>query len=163
MGQKVVYILLSSCLDPMETDYDKYDNIFGDIMEMMHAIEDTSGPSTRVETVLDIYVLPVRNFVSQKCRNRAIRLDSLNLFEKMTSTMGGWETRASLLPRRRLMTIEEDGRDEQGIIPAGSRYVWTDTSWDKDQSYLIVYFHEAGYRTLCNKVIEDKVYLEEQE
>jgi hypothetical protein len=147
----------------METDYDKYDNIFGDIMEMMHAIEDTSGPSTRVETVLDIYVLPVRNFVSQKCRNRAIRLDSLNLFEKMTSTMGGWETRASLLPRRRLMTIEEDGRDEQGIIPAGSRYVWTDTSWDKDQSYLIVYFHEAGYRTLCNKVIEDKVYLEEQE
>ncbi|KAF5696362.1 hypothetical protein FMUND_15711 [Fusarium mundagurra] len=90
-------------------------------------------------------------------------IDSLNLFEKMASTMGGWETRASLLACRRLMAIEEDGRDEEGIIPAGSRYIWSDTSWGKDQSYLNVYFHEARYRTLCNKVIEDKVYLELQE
>ncbi|KAF5543868.1 hypothetical protein FNAPI_9547 [Fusarium napiforme] len=147
----------------METEYDKYDNIFADIMEMLHAIEGISGPSTRVETVLDIYVLPVLNFVSQKCRNKVIRLDSLNLFEKITSTMGGWEIKASLLARRRLMAIEEASRDEQGIIPAGSRYIWTDTSWDKDQTYLTVYFHEAGYRTLCNKAVEDKVYLEEQE
>ncbi|KAF5981402.1 hypothetical protein FBULB1_4799 [Fusarium bulbicola] len=152
VGQKVVYILLNCCLDPMETEYDKYDNVFADIMGMMHSIESTSGPSTRIETVLDIYVLPVLNFVSQKCRSKVIRLDSLNLFEKMTSPMGGWETRASLLARRRLMSIEEDGRDENGVIPAGSRYIWTDISWDKDQSYLIVYFHEAGYRTLCNKV-----------
>ncbi|KAF5690896.1 hypothetical protein FCIRC_627 [Fusarium circinatum] len=163
VGQKVVYILLNCCLDPMETEYDKYDNVFADIMEMMHSIEGTSGPSTRIETVLDIYVLPVLNFVSQKCRNKVVRLDSLNLFEKMTSTMGGWETRASLLARRRLMSIEEDGRDGNGVIPAGSRYIWTDISWDKDQSYLIVYFHEAGYRTLCNKVLEDKICLEEQE
>ncbi|RKL21704.1 hypothetical protein BFJ68_g2016 [Fusarium oxysporum] len=163
VGQKVVYILLNCCLDPMETEYDKYDNVFAEIMEMMHSVEGTSGPSTRIETVLDIYVLPVLNFVSQKCRNKAIRLDSLNLFEKMTSTMGGWETRASLLARRHLMAIEEDGRDENGVIPAGCRYIWTDISWDKDQSYLDVYFHEAGYRTLCNKVIEDKVHLEERE
>lgn len=147
----------------METAYDKYDSVFADIMDMMHSVEGTSDPLTRIETVLDIYVLPVLNFVSQKCRNKAIRSDSLNLFEKMTSTMGGWKTRASLLARRRLMEIEEDGRDDNGVIPTGSRYIWTDKSWDKDQSYLIVYFHEAGYRTLCNKVIEDKIYLEEKE
>ncbi|KAF5529941.1 hypothetical protein FPHYL_14164, partial [Fusarium phyllophilum] len=58
VGQKVVYILLNCCLDPMETEYDKYNNVFADIMDMMHAVEGTSGPSTRIETVLDIYVLP---------------------------------------------------------------------------------------------------------
>lgn len=105
-------------------------------MDIMHSVEGTSGPLTRIETVLDIYVLTVLNFVSQKCRNKAIRSDSLNLFEKMTSTMGGWKTRGSLLARRRLMEIEEDGRDDNGVIPTGSRYIWTDASLDKDISLI---------------------------
>ncbi|KAF4443212.1 hypothetical protein F53441_11521 [Fusarium austroafricanum] len=158
VGQKVVYILLNCCLDPMETEYDKYDDVFRDIMEMMHSFAGTAGPSTRIETVLDIYVLPVLNFVSQKCRNASIRLDSLDLFEKMVSRMGGWETRASLLARRRLMKIEEEGRNEKGVIPAGARYIWTDISWDKDQTYLELYYHEAGYRTLTNKSLQVRIY-----
>lgn len=148
VGQKVVHILLSCCFDSTETEYDNHDSTFSDIMVMMHSMADESQPATRIETVLDIYVLPVLNFVSQKCRNSSTRLDALDLFEKMVSQMGGWETRASLLARRRLMDLEELGRTESGDIPAEGRYIWTDACWDEARTCLNVSFQNAGLRKL---------------
>ncbi|UZP43261.1 hypothetical protein NXS19_011077 [Fusarium pseudograminearum] len=148
VGQKVVHILLSCCFDSTETEYDNHDSTFSDIMVMMHSMADESQPATIIETVLDIYVLPVLNFVSQKCRNSSTRLDALDLFEKMVSQMGGWETRASLLARRRLMDLEELGRTESGDIPAERRYVWTDACWDEARTCLDVSFQNAGFRKL---------------
>ncbi|KAL5610994.1 hypothetical protein FOBRF1_007111 [Fusarium oxysporum] len=163
VGQKVVYILLNCCLDPTEMQYDNYDNVFGDIMTMMHSLTSTSGPATRIQTVLDTYILPILNFVSQKCRNASIRSGSLALFERMVSTMGGWETRASSLARRRLMALEESGRDESGNIPAGSRYIWTDMFWDGTQSYLGVYFQKAGPESSNDELVKMNIDLEELE
>ncbi|KAH6991743.1 hypothetical protein EDB82DRAFT_473582 [Fusarium venenatum] len=146
IGQKVVHILLSCCFDSTETEYDNHENTFSDIMAMIHSMADEAQPATRIETVLDIYVLPVLNFVSQKCRNYSTRLDALDLFERMVSQMGGWETRASLLVRRRLMDLEELGRTENGDIAAGQRYIWTDACWDEGRTCLNVSFQNASRR-----------------
>ncbi|KAF4471278.1 hypothetical protein FALBO_1811 [Fusarium albosuccineum] len=143
IGQKVVFILLNCCLDPTEMSYDGFEPVFRDIMTMTHSLAEEVKPVSRIETVLDIYVLPVLNFVSQKCRNRQIRQDALDTFEKMISGMGGWEARASLLARRKLMALEEQGRTLVGDIPADARYTWNEASWNESESALQVAFTKA--------------------
>ncbi|KAH7231775.1 uncharacterized protein BKA55DRAFT_523994 [Fusarium redolens] len=159
MGQKVVFILLNCCLDTTELGYDKFGHVFQDIIDTTHALAPVSRGMSRIEVILDIYFLPVLNFVSQKCRDTAVRQEALDLFEKMTSSMGGWEARASLLARRQLMALEERGRTATGEIPADSRYIWSDATWNESQSALEVVFTRAspnpfGVRDTENLAIE---------
>lgn len=140
MGQKAVFILMSCCFDATEMSYDQFNSKFREIVSMACSLGGTLKHFSHLETALDIYTLPVLNFVSQKCRDEAIRSGALDSFEKMTSSSFNWETRASLLARRRLVALEEESRDATGQIPASGRYVWTNASWDKDYSNLSIVF-----------------------
>ncbi|KAF4338012.1 hypothetical protein FBEOM_8112 [Fusarium beomiforme] len=136
MGQKVLSILLSCCLDNTELDYDSFEETFKDILTMAHTLTRGSKPITRIETCLDLYILPCLGFLAQKCRNLEIRNGALALYEKMTAGMGGWEAKVILFARRQLVYLEESGRNKDGDIPASARYIWESAAWDETQSSL---------------------------
>ncbi|KAL7896688.1 hypothetical protein HDV63DRAFT_378298 [Trichoderma sp. SZMC 28014] len=145
MGQKAVFILMSCCFDATEVAYDQFNSKFWDITSMACSLGGTLRQFSHIETALDIYTLPVLNFVSQKCRDKAIRSAALDSFEKMTSSSFNWDNKASLLARRRLMALEEESRDETGHIPASGRYRWTGASWNADYSYLNIVFTSVAF------------------
>ncbi|KAL7929178.1 hypothetical protein V8C35DRAFT_316082 [Trichoderma chlorosporum] len=140
MGQKVVFILKNCCLDSMELSYDQFDDLFREIVFMASSFGGVPKRFSQLETALDIYTLPVLNFVSQKCRDKIIRSEALDSFDHMTSLTLNWDVRASSLARRRLMALEEESRDASGKIPASGRYVWTSASWDENCAELSVVF-----------------------
>ncbi|KAF9774468.1 hypothetical protein IL306_007546 [Fusarium sp. DS 682] len=138
MGQKVLFILISCCLDNTELDYDSFEETFKDILTMTHTLTRGSKPATRIETCLDLYILPCLGFLTQKCRNLEIRNSALELYERMTAGMGGWEAKVILFARRQLVELEEAGRNGDGDIPAAARYIWESAAWDDTQSTLKV-------------------------
>lgn len=140
MGQKAVFILMSCCFDATEMSYDQFSSKFREIASTASSLGGTLKRFSHLETALDIYTLPVLNFVSQKCRDKVIRSEALDSFEKMTSSSFNWDTRASLLARRQLMALEEESRDATGHIPASGRYVWTSASWETGYSSLNIVF-----------------------
>ncbi|EHK42067.1 hypothetical protein TRIATDRAFT_84176 [Trichoderma atroviride IMI 206040] len=140
MGQKAVFILMSCCFDATEMAYDQFNSKFREIASTACSLGGALKQFSHLETALDIYTLPILNFVSQKCRDKAIRSDALDSFEKMTSSSFNWDTKASLLARRRLMALEEQSRDATGQIPASGRYRWTSASWNTDYSSLSIVF-----------------------
>ncbi|KAK0761693.1 hypothetical protein N5P37_005675 [Trichoderma harzianum] len=140
MGQKVVFILMSCCYDATEMLYDQFNSTFREIVSMACSFGGTSRRFSQIETALDIYTLPVLNFVSQKCRDKAIRSEALDSFDKMTLLTRNWDVKASSLARRQLMALEEESQDASGYIPASGRYVWTGASWDQDYSRLHIVF-----------------------
>ncbi|KAL7919143.1 hypothetical protein ACQKWADRAFT_302148 [Trichoderma austrokoningii] len=140
MGQKAVFILMSCCFDSTEVAYDQFNSKFREIATTACSLGGTLKRFSHLETALDIYTLPILNFVSQKCRDKAIRLEALGSFEKMTLPSFNWDTKASLLARRRLMALEEESRDARGHIPASGRYRWTSASWNTDYSALNIVF-----------------------
>jgi hypothetical protein len=140
MGQKAVFILMSCCFDATEMAYDQFNPKFREIASTACSLGGPLKQFSHLETALDIYTLPVLNFVSQKCRDKGIRAEALDSFEKMTSSSYNWDTKASLLARRRLMALEEESRDAAGHIPAYGRYRWTSASWNTDYSSLSIVF-----------------------
>ncbi|RFU77653.1 hypothetical protein TARUN_4583 [Trichoderma arundinaceum] len=140
MGQKVVFILMSCCFDSTEMLYDRFNSMFRDIVSMACSFGGALKHFSQIETALDIYTLPVLNFVSQKCRDKVIRSEALDSFDKMTLYTQNWDAKASSSARRQLMTLEEESRDAMGYIPASGRYVWTGASWDKTYSNLSIVF-----------------------
>lgn len=140
MGQKAVFILMSCCFDATEMAYDQFNSKFREISSTACSLGGTLKQFSHLETAMDIYTLPVLNFVSQKCRDKAIRSEALDSFEKMTSPSFNWDNKASLLARRRLMALEEESRDTTGHLPASGRYRWTSASWNTDYSSLSIVF-----------------------
>ncbi|KAL6812616.1 hypothetical protein V8C40DRAFT_256811 [Trichoderma camerunense] len=140
MGQKVVFILMSCCFDSTEMLYDQFKSTFREIVSMACSFGGASRRFSQIETALDIYTLPVLNFVSQKCRDKAIRSEALDSFDKMTFLTRNWDVKASSLARRQLMALEEESQDVSGYIPASGRYVWTGASWDHNYSRLHIVF-----------------------
>lgn len=140
MGQKVVFILMSCCFDSTEMSYDQFSSVFQEIVSMARSFGGSLKHFSPIETALDIYTLPVLNFVSQKCRDKAIRLEALDCFDKMTLFTQNWDAKASSSARRQLMALEEESRNAMGCIPAGGRYVWTSASWDETYSNLSIVF-----------------------
>ncbi|KAK4060025.1 uncharacterized protein Triagg1_10904 [Trichoderma aggressivum f. europaeum] len=140
MGQKAVFIVMSCCFDSSEMSYDQFNSLFREIISMACSFEGASRRFSQIETALDIYTLPVLNFVSQKCRDTAIRSEALDSFDKMTLLTRNWDVKASSLARRQLMALEEEYRDASGYIPASGRYVWTRASWNHNYSKLHIVF-----------------------
>jgi hypothetical protein len=140
MGQKVVFILMSCCFDLTEMLYDQFNPMFWEIVSMARSFGGAKKHFSQIETALDIYTLPVLNFVSQKCRDKAIRSEALDIFDKMTLLTLNWDAKASSSARRLLMALEEESRDAAGYIPARGRYVWTGASWDRTYSKLSIVF-----------------------
>ncbi|KAL7940168.1 hypothetical protein V8C42DRAFT_338338 [Trichoderma barbatum] len=140
MGQKVVFILMSCCFDSTEMLYDQFNSMFREIVSMARSFGGTFRRFSQIEAALDIYTLPVLNFVSQKCRDKVIRSEALDSFNEMTLLTLNWDVKASSLARRRLMALEEESRDATGRIPASGRYVWTGASWGRSYSKLGIVF-----------------------
>ncbi|KAF4988353.1 hypothetical protein FDECE_15085 [Fusarium decemcellulare] len=142
MQHKTLFILMSCCLDTTEMVYDDFAENFQTILSS--AVESAgSFYDSRVRVALDIYTLPILNLLSQKCRIAQIRLEALGLSARLSSVMGGWEAKASLLTRQYLIGLEESSRDSDGIIPASGRYIWTDALWNESRTRLTAVFTSA--------------------
>ncbi|KAI1859174.1 uncharacterized protein JN550_012187 [Neoarthrinium moseri] len=128
----VTRIYMSCCLDMTEMAYDTHTKDFQQIVDIAEIFSHSEN-SGRMRLTVGFNLFPWLGFTIAKCRDLHVRQYALDTSIRLIFRQGGWGNLGFIKALRALVVMEEDGRNENGIIPSERRYLWSLRGWDLEQ------------------------------
>lgn len=76
------------------------------------------------------------SLVASKCRHRGIRMQAVELFKNFSWREGPWDRRAVICNMGQVALEEAARVADWGVVPASSRWVWTNAFWEPSSDYV---------------------------
>jgi hypothetical protein len=74
------------------------------------------------------------------CREADVRARGMQLLRNVVTSDSRWDSKEIVMRIFTLVAIEEEGRDENGVIPLAARYEGISSAWNKDYTELDVLY-----------------------
>jgi hypothetical protein len=132
---KSATIMVAGLLEPEETIYDEYDDVFRRIVDLSHQLlqEEFSKPSINTFSV-EMGVIQPLYFAATKCRISEIRRSAIQLLGTVRRLEGVWNGQIMALIAARVQEIEESGLEDNYLrnhrVPESHRVRGMDTIID---------------------------------
>ncbi|KAF6836566.1 hypothetical protein CPLU01_03601 [Colletotrichum plurivorum] len=134
----VVRIVVACCLDRSDMAYDAYEPQFRELLGMtVDFMRSDPEPLSRIAfTFAEGLTTPLTVIVS-KCRNHDLRMRAARLMASLSWRDGAWDGKALVVGKMGVVMLEENARDADGRVPAGSRWGWMDAKWDLERRQVV--------------------------
>jgi hypothetical protein len=138
-------VFTNCCLDKSEMVYDAFEDEFRQILERCADFLANPGPAPKIHfTFGGGNLTPPLSLVAAKCRNHKVRMQALESLKNLSWREGAWDAKTHLIGKSGQIMLEEYGRDEAGIIPSTSRWVWTGAHWSLDRHQMVAEYTRVG-------------------
>ncbi|RDW75808.1 hypothetical protein BP5796_06629 [Coleophoma crateriformis] len=130
-------ILLASCLEDGEMVYDRFTNLFLDIVEEAQLLLASKNPTTSSPFVLDLGTILPLGFTALKCRDRQIRRKAVNLLWSKARREGlCYDSIAIARVCAWITCLEGQGVDEVvEVIPESSRVTISNINFNPEERW----------------------------
>jgi hypothetical protein len=139
-------VFTNCCLDKTEMAYDAFEDEFRQILKCCADFLVNPGPAPKIHfTFGGGNLTPPLSLVAAKCRNHKVRMQALETLKRLSWREGAWDAKTHLIGKSGQIMLEEYGRDEMGIIPSTSRWVWTGAHWNLDRRHMVAEYTRVGF------------------
>lgn len=131
----ITLVFLECSLDPAGLLWDTKIKEFQEASELLEKLaRDTS--SKHIKFLYEFRVIPTVALLVTKCRDRAVRQHALDMLVELMSRDTRWSGVILVKALQTIIDLEEERRNEEGLIPVSDRYDWIASQWDFDSNRL---------------------------
>ncbi|KAL8351096.1 hypothetical protein RB601_000777 [Gaeumannomyces tritici] len=147
---------ITGCLDPTTLTYDALAGNFAEMVSLARGVlclrqqqqqhqqqepEDQQQDLASLGFTLDAGLVAPMAFAAAQCRDRALRMEAVELLCLGERREGAHDARAQAAGLLALVGLEEvDGGRGAALPPLESRYVWSGARWDAEGARLVAQF-----------------------
>ncbi|KAL0936371.1 uncharacterized protein CTRU02_208586 [Colletotrichum truncatum] len=133
----ILYILISCSLDQTDMAFDQFTDDFRELLGMVMRFMRDPEPLSRIAfTFAEGLTTPLTTIIA-KCRDHDLRIKAARLMNSLSWRDGAWDGKALVVGKLGVVMLEERGMDENGFVPAGSRWTWADAKWDLERREVV--------------------------
>lgn len=133
----ITLIFLDCSLDQSGSLWDTKHEEFQEATELLEKLaRDTS--SKHIKFLYEYRLFPTAALLVTKCRDWVTRQRALDMLVELISRDTRWSGIVLIKGLQTLIDLEEERRNEEGLIPISSRYAWVGSRWDFDSNQLVM-------------------------
>ncbi|KAK1964906.1 hypothetical protein LY78DRAFT_748060 [Colletotrichum sublineola] len=133
----LIHIVISCSLDRSEMMYDMFELEFKELLDRVVRYLRDPGPISRVCFTFSEGLTSPLAMIIAKCRNHNLRMEGIHVLKNLSWRENAWDGQALVVGKSGVVLLEERGMDENGFIPADSRWIWMSGKWDTEKRELL--------------------------